>query len=300
MELTGGYRKIEKLGQGTYGSVYKAEITSGPNKGSVVALKKVPLQEDDGGVPSTVVREVCMLKRLKHRNVIKLLDAARSQRFLYLVFDLMANDLKKLIEKSDGGLEPETTKSFTFQILQAIHYCHIRRIIHRDIKPQNVLIDDRNNIKLADFGLAREFGLARKTYSLDVVTVWYRAPEILLGIREYSSPVDIWSIGCIIMEMASGDALFPGDSDIDQLHQIFRVLGTPSDEIWPALKEKWANTRFPDESGSNFTAAIANDGATLVKSMLHYDPLRRISAKDAMGHPYFKDLEDFEKYILET
>lgn len=127
------------------------------------------------------------------------------------------------MRKIGGPLPPETVKKFTYQIIQATAFCHAHRVMHRDLKPQNLLIDSEGNVKLADFGLARAFGLPIKTYTHEVVTLWYRAPEVLLGAKEYSTPIDMWSIGCIFAEMAQRRALFIGDSEIDQIFKIFQV-----------------------------------------------------------------------------
>ena len=144
----------------------------------------------------------------------------------------------------------DTVKKFTYQILQATAYCHAHRVMHRDLKPQNLLIDKDNNVQLAVFGLARAFGLPVKTYTHEVVTLWYRAPEILLGAKEYSTPIDIWSIGCIYAEMAQRKALFIGDSEIDQIFKIFQVQGTPNDHYWSdALKYQDFKATFPKWKG---------------------------------------------------
>lgn len=160
---------------------------------------------------------------------------------LYLVFEYLNQDLKKLLDTSIAtGLSKPLVKSYLWQLLQGISHCHSHRVLHRDLKPQNLLIDRMGNIKLADFGLARSISLPIRTYTHEVVTLWYRAPEILMGSRLYGPAVDVWSIGCIFVEMATKRALFPGDSEIDQLFRIFRTLGTPNENVWPGV------SRFPD------------------------------------------------------
>ena len=194
-----------------------------------------------------------------------------------------------------GPLPPHEVKSFTYQILQATAYCHAHRVMHRDLKPQNLLIDKNGNIKLADFGLARAFGLPVKTYTHEVVTLWYRAPEILLGQKQYSTPVDIWSIGCIYAEMAQRKALFAGDSEIDQIFKIFQVQGTPNETIWPAaLKLPDFKTTFPKWKGipmSSHAQNLDEYGIDLLASMVALEPHKRIYCRMAMQHPYFDDLD---------
>ncbi|KAG5653485.1 Cyclin-dependent kinase catalytic subunit [Sphagnurus paluster] len=230
------YSKIEKVGEGTYGVVYKARDTT---NNTIVALKKIRLEAEDEGVPSTAIREISLLKELKDDNIVKLLDIVHADQKLYLVFEFLDVDLKRYMETGNQNRTPITmdiVKKFTHQLNAGLLYCHSHRILHRDLKPQNLLIDKRDNLKLADFGLARAFGIPMRTYTHEVVTLWYRAPEVLLGSRHYSTAIDMWSVGCIFAEMAmQGAPLFPGDSEIDQIFKIFRILGTPNEDIWPGV-----------------------------------------------------------------
>jgi serine/threonine protein kinase len=179
-------------------------------------------------------------------------------------------------------------------MIAGICYCHCHRIIHRDLKPQNLLINQLGYIKLADFGLARAFTVPLRNYTHEVVTLWYRAPEILLGSKFYSIAIDIWSLGCIIAEMMTKKALFQGDSEIDELFAIFRVFGTPTEEVFPGVTQlpAYSNT-FPKWNGKPLTDVIHGiepAGIDLLQQMLRYDPAMRISAKAALDHPYFNDL----------
>jgi cyclin-dependent kinase 2 len=186
--------------------------------------------------------------------VVALLDVVHEDGKLHLIFEYLDSDLKKHMEASPGHYPPLMLKKYLWQMLSGINHCHSHRILHRDLKPQNLLIgqaeeaarmegDGQNAIhpthvlKLADFGLARAFGIPVRQYTREVITLWYRAPEILLGCKQYSTPVDIWSIGCIFSEMAMLKPLFPGDSEIDQLFKIFQVLGTPNEETWRGVRE---------------------------------------------------------------
>jgi serine/threonine protein kinase len=193
------YLRLEKLGEGTYGIVYKCKNKENQE---LVAVKKIRLENEDEGIPSTAIREISILKQLKHPNIVNLMDLIHGEKKLHLVFEYLDYDLKKFLDQNGGPLHPQLVKSYLYQMLDAITYCHSRRILHRDLKPQNLLIDKNGYIKLADFGLARAFGIPIKTLTHEILTLWYRAPEILMGQKEYSTPVDIWSVGCIFYEMA--------------------------------------------------------------------------------------------------
>ncbi|KAG8222500.1 hypothetical protein J437_LFUL009603 [Ladona fulva] len=250
------FHKIEKIGEGTYGVVYKAKdkVT-----GKLVALKKIRLETEIEGVPSTAIREISLLKELKHPNVVCLLDVVHADKKLYLVFEFLTQDLKKFLDSSKDLLPSDLVKSYLWQLLQGVTYCHTHRILHRDLKPQNLLIDSEGYIKLADFGLARAFGVPVRTYTHEVVTLWYRAPEILLGTKFYSTAVDVWSIGCIFAEMITRRALFPGDSEIDQLFRIFRTLGTPDETIWPGVSQlPDYKSMFPRWESQDISEVIPN------------------------------------------
>ena len=200
----------------------------------------------------------------------------------------MDHDLKKYLDLNGGPLSPQLVKSYLYQICLAIKYCHSRRILHRDLKPQNLLIDKNGVIKLGDFGLARAFGIPIKTLTHEILTLWYRAPEILLGQKEYSTPVDMWSIGLIFYEMAHRKPLFAGDSEIDQIFKIFQMYGTPTERTWPGItKLPDFKLTFPQFKGKGIEAYNKNIdpiGLDLLSKMLQLDPCKRISAKAALNH----------------
>ncbi|XP_034311681.1 cyclin-dependent kinase 1-like [Crassostrea angulata] len=288
------YIKIEKIGEGTYGVVYK-----GRNKksGRLVALKKIRLESEEEGVPSTAIREISLLKELQHPNIVCLEDVLMQENKLYLVFEFLSMDLKRYMDTIPNGqfMDKMLVKSYLYQIMQSILFCHQRRVLHRDLKPQNLLIDNKGVIKLADFGLARAFGIPVRVYTHEVVTLWYRAPEILLGSQRYSTPVDIWSVGCIFAEMMTKRPLFHGDSEIDQLFRIFRTLTTPTDETWPGVTSlPDYKPTFPNWKTNQLASAVQrldNTGLDLLQQMLIYDPANRISAKKALNHIYFANLD---------
>lgn len=223
---------MERVGEGTYGVVYKAQDKK---TGELLALKKIRLEAADEGIPSTAIREISLLKQLQHPNIVRLYDVVHTEKKLTLVFEFLDQDLKKFLDAcGENGLEAYTIKSFLYQLLQGIAYCHQHRVLHRDLKPQNLLINMEGELKLADFGLARAFGIPVRNYTHEVVTLWYRAPDVLMGSRKYSTQVDIWSVGCIFAEMVNGRPLFPGASEADQvcvcLSACLSSLGT-----WSAL-----------------------------------------------------------------
>ncbi|XP_074649560.1 cyclin-dependent kinase 1-like [Tubulanus polymorphus] len=290
------YVKIEKIGEGTYGVVYK-----GRNRKTnrLVALKKIRLESEEEGVPSTAIREISILKELQHPNIVSLDDILMQDGKLFLVFEFLQMDLKKYIDTipSDQLMDKMLVKSYLHQLLQGILFCHKRRILHRDLKPQNLLIDNKGVIKLADFGLGRAFGIPVRVYTHEVVTLWYRAPEVLLGSQRYSCPLDVWSIGCIFSEMATKKPLFHGDSEIDQLFRIFRTLSTPTEDIWKGVTslQEYKST-FPNWKTNQLETAVTTKhlsaaGFDLLQLTLIYDPAQRISAQAALKHPYFMDLD---------
>ncbi|KAJ0430312.1 putative cyclin-dependent kinase CMGC-CDK-Pl family [Helianthus annuus] len=310
------YEKVEKIGEGTYGVVYKArdKVTN-----ETIALKKIRLEQEDEGVPSTAIREISLLKEMQHGNIVKLQDVVHSDKRLYLVFEYLDLDLKKHMDSCpEFSKDPHIVKMFLYQILRGIAYCHSHRVLHRDLKPQNLLIDRRTNaLKLADFGLARAFGIPVRTFTHEVVTLWYRAPEILLGSRHYSTPVDVWSVGCIFAEMVNQRPLFPGESEIDELFKIFSVLGqrsvqldphsycdvycvydqimgTPNEDTWHGVTSlPDFKSAFPKWSSKDLATIVPNlekPGLDLLRKMLCLDPSRRITARAALEHEYFKDI----------
>lgn len=291
------YQRLEKIGEGTYGVVYKALDIKNDNR--IVALKKIRLESEDEGVPSTAIREISLLKELKDDNIVRLYDIVHSDSHkLYLVFECLDLDLKKYMESipPDMGLGADMVKKFMMQLVKGTCHCHAHRILHRDLKPQNLLIDKEGNLKLADFGLARAFGVPLRAYTHEIVTLWYRCPEVLLGGKQYSTGVDLWSIGAIFAEMVNRKPLFPGDSEIDEIFKIFRILGTPNEEIWPDVKYlpdfKPTFPQWQKQDLSSIVPDLDEDGIDLLEQLLIFDPASRISAKRAIIHPYFLEKGD--------
>ncbi|XP_076765480.1 cyclin-dependent kinase 4 isoform X2 [Xylocopa sonorina] len=299
------YQDLSLIGNGAYGTVYKAKDL---NTGQVVALKKVrvPLTED--GLPTSTLREIATLKQLErfeHPHIVRLLDVCqgnylhlpsadgRSERLdrgltLWLVFEHVERDLASYMSSCPrSGIPSHLVKQMSEEILKGVEFLHSHRIIHRDLKPQNLLVSREGRIKIADFGLAKTYDFEMRLTSV-VVTQWYRAPEVLLGCS-YATPVDVWSVGCILAELSRLEPLFPGTSEGDQLDRIFQVIGTPSQEEWPEnVSLSW--TAFPYRQPKPLAAIIPDlneHGLDLIKSLLTFDPHRRLTAAQALRHRYF-------------
>ncbi|KAH8926661.1 Pkinase-domain-containing protein [Atractiella rhizophila] len=290
------YTRLEKIGEGTYGIVYRARDLRDNN---VVALKKIKLEQDEEGVPSTAIREISLLKEMKHENVVRLLDLVYADTKLYLVFEFLDTDLKRFMDKQPDRLTPQLVAKFTYQLLAGVFYLHSHRILHRDLKPQNLLVTSGLDLKLADFGLARAFGIPLRVYTHEIVTLWYRSPEVLLSTKmyAYATGVDMWSVGCIFGELIGKQPMFPGDSEIDEIFKIFRLLGTPHEDVWPGVTTlEGYKDSFPQWNPKPLDTVVP-EGLTdlsrdLLLRMIRYDPSYRISAKQAMKHEYFREYRE--------
>eukprot|EP00116_Pleurobrachia_bachei_P001951 sb/3462213/ len=209
------YEKLEKIGEGTYGTVFKAKNRQTQE---IVALKRYRLDTEDEGIPSSALREICLMKELKHQNIVRLQDVLHSERRLTLVFEYVDQDLFHYIEShKHTGVHPTKVKKFMYQLLKGLAFCHSQNILHRDLKPQNLLLNANGELKIADFGLARVFNVPLQSYSNEVVTLWYRPPDVLLGNKRYTTSIDIWSAGCIFAEMTLCEPLFPVCNKCDDL-----------------------------------------------------------------------------------
>ncbi|KAK0555761.1 negative regulator of the PHO system [Tilletia horrida] len=285
------YIQLEKLGEGTYATVYKGRSRT---SNEIVALKEIHLDPEEG-TPSTAIREISLMKELRHPNIVRLYDVMHTESKLMLVFEFMDQDLKKYmdIHGDRGALDPHTVRVFMFQLLKGTAFCHENRVLHRDLKPQNLLINKRGELKLGDFGLARAFGIPVNTFSNEVVTLWYRAPDVLLGSRTYSTSIDVWSAGCIMAEMISGVPLFRGRDNNDQLNQILRILGTPDDATIQRLMrdspdvQPRAFPRMPKMPFQTLYPRAHPLAIDLLEKLLRFDPTQRLSADEALRHPYF-------------
>jgi len=279
--------KEAKIGEGTYAVVYRAREKS---TGRRVAIKKIKVGQFKDGLDMSAIREVKYLRELSHANVIELLDVYSSKTNLNLVLEFLDTDLELIIKDRSLVFLPADIKSWVAMTFRGLEFCHRNFILHRDLKPNNLLIASDGLLKIADFGLARDFADPGYKMTCQVITRWYRPPELLFGARYYSTAVDIWSVGCIFAELMLRIPYLPGESDMDQLKTIFRALGTPTEDEWPG------HTKLPDYMPVGqfqkaplrdlFTAASA-DCLNLLGKCLLYEPRRRINAKEALNHPYF-------------
>ena len=298
------YIRTSKLGEGTYGVVYRAKDQKGQE---IYALKKIRLQAEEEGIPSTAIREISLLKELTHINIVKLYEVMHTPKKLTLVFEYVEQDLKKVIDSTNGkGLDMKYLKSLLYQLLRGVDFIHKSKVLHRELKPQNLLISKDNILKIGDFGLARGYGIPVKNYTHEVVTLWYRPPDVLLGNKTYGTTVDMWSIGTIFAEMVTGKPLFTGNSENDQLKKIFAIMGTPTENHAPSLRElpEWGvgDNNFENNVPKNFKEIFPNldaEGLDLIQKFLQLDPDKRISAEEALKHPFFDDILPSMKKMYE-
>lgn len=286
------YEKISFLGEGQFATVYKAkDITTG----MIVAVKKIKVgsrTEAKDGINRTAIREIKFLRDLSHPNVISLLDVFGTKSNVSLVFDFMDTDLEVIIKDPKIVLTPGHIKAYTIMTLQGLEYLHSNWILHRDLKPNNLLINSDGILKLGDFGLAKNYGSPNKVYSHQVVTRWYRAPELIYGAKIYSTGIDIWAVGCILAELLLRVPFLPGETDLDQLSQIFKVLGSPSEEDWPYVSTLAHYVEFKHMPAIPFRdifTAAGDDLITVISRMLALNPLKRCTCKEALKMEYFSN-----------
>ncbi|KAK4256571.1 hypothetical protein QN277_006277 [Acacia crassicarpa] len=281
------YLKREVLGEGTYGVVYKAIDTQ---TGQTVAIKKIRLGKQKEGINFTALREIKILKELNHPNIIELIDAFPHKGNLHLVFEFMETDLEAVIRDRNIFLSPADIKSYLQMTLQGLAYCHKKWVLHRDMKPNNLLIGPNGQLKLADFGLARIFGSPDRRFTHQVFARWYRAPELLFGTKQYGSGVDVWAAACTFAELLLRRPFLQGSSDIDQLGKIFAAFGTPTPSQWSDmvyLPDYVEYQNVPSPPFRSLFPLASDDALDLLSKMFTYDPKARISAAQALEHRYF-------------
>ena len=280
------------IGSGTYGKVFKAIHVYTKKE---VALKKIRMEGERDGYPVTAVREIKLLQSLSHQNIVNLQEVMVEKNDCFMVFEYLAHDLTGLLNHPTFKLSVGHKKHLAKQLFEGLDYLHRRGVLHRDIKAANILVSNTGQLKLADFGLARFYAKRRQQdYTNRVITIWYRPPELLLGETQYGPAVDIWSAACVMVEIFTKHAIFPGDGhEINQLEKIYNVLGTPTRSEWPGLVDMaWFELLRPTERKPNTFAEKYKERLTpaafeLLQAMFQYDPAKRPTAGDVLEHPYF-------------
>lgn len=287
------YKKISFLGEGQFATVYKAEDTEDNNK--IVAVKKIKLghrTEAKDGINRTALREIKLLQELHHENILGLLDVFGHKSSISLVFDFMVTDLEVIIKDTSLVLSPPHIKAFILMTIQGLEYLHNNWILHRDMKPNNLLLNAEGILKIGDFGLAKTFGSPNRVYTHQVVTRWYRSPELLFGAKNYGTGIDMWAVGCILAELLLRVPFLPGETDLGQLSKIFETLGTPTDQDWPGMKDLSDFVefkKFPRIPFHEIFSAAGDDLLDLLEKLFLYCPIKRINSTKALQHPYFSN-----------
>ncbi|KAG2597589.1 probable serine/threonine-protein kinase At1g54610 isoform X2 [Panicum virgatum] len=285
------FEKLNKIGSGTYSNVYRARDTV---SGRIVALKKVRFDNLEPESVKFMAREILILRTLNHPNVIKLegLVTSRMSCSLYLVFEYMEHDLAGLAASPDIKFTLPQIKCYMQQLLSGLEHCHDNNVLHRDIKGSNLLLDNNGILKIADFGLAAFFDPRHKrSMTSRVVTLWYRPPELLLGATDYGVGIDLWSAGCILAELLYGKPIMPGRTEVEQLHKIFKLCGSPSEEYWKKSKLPHATIFKPQQPYKRCIRETFKDfpasALPLVETLLSIDPAERQTATAALHSDFF-------------
>ncbi|GMF49275.1 unnamed protein product [Phytophthora fragariaefolia] len=294
------YEVLGVIGEGAYGVVLKCH---NKETNETVAIKKFKENEDDDPmVRKTTLREVKMLRFLKHGNIVALKEAFRRKGRLYLVFEYVEKNLLEVLEDKPNGVDSELVRSYIFQLCCAIHYCHVNNVVHRDIKPENLLVNTSNgehSLRLCDFGFARSLPSNGNVCDLTeyVATRWYRAPELLLGDTKYSRSVDIWAIGCIMGELIEGQPMFPGESEIDQLYLIQKMLGPLQKrhmELFATNPRfsglKIPEVKVPETLSRRYCGRVSKKAISFLEGAIRLCPEDRFTSEECLKHPYFEGL----------
>ncbi|XP_063799067.1 cyclin-dependent kinase 11B isoform X5 [Pseudophryne corroboree] len=288
------FQCLNRIEEGTYGVVYRAKDRK---TDEIVALKRLKMEKEKEGFPITSLREINTILKAQHDNIVRVREIVVGSNMdkIYIVMNYVEHDLKSLMETMKQPFLPGEVKTLMIQLLRGVRHLHDNWILHRDLKTSNLLLSHAGILKVGDFGLAREYGSPLKPYTPIVVTLWYRAPELLLGAKEYSTAIDMWSVGCIFGELLTQKPLFPGKSEIDQINKIFKDLGTPSEKIWPGYNElpaikKMTFTEYPyNNLRKRFGALLSDQGFDLMNKFLTYCPTKRINSEDGLKHEYFRE-----------
>jgi CTD kinase subunit alpha len=280
------------IGSGTYGKVFKGVNVYSK---AAVAMKRIRMEGEKDGFPVTAIREIKLLQSLKHTNIVKLMEVMVEGNACFMVFEYLSHDLTGLLNHPSYKLDPAQKKHLALQLFEGLDYLHTRGVLHRDIKAANILVSSDGILKLADFGLARFYAKRHQyDYTNRVVTIWYRSPELLLGETQYTGAVDVWSAACVLVEIFTRHAIFPGDGgEINQLDKLYAILGTPNKADWPGLPDMpWFELlrpgyRRPNVFAEKYKERVPAAGFDLLASIFQYDPAKRPTAAEVVRHPYF-------------
>ncbi|KAK9054575.1 hypothetical protein SSX86_025654 [Deinandra increscens subsp. villosa] len=292
------FERLGKISEGTYGVVHKARDLK---TGDIVALKKVKTGKETEGFPVTALREINILGMLQHPSLVQMKEVVMDDfNGVYMVMEYVDNELKGYMERKKQPFSQGEVKRLMINLLEGLSYLHDNYVMHRDLKTSNLLLNNDGELKICDFGMSRQYASPLKPYTSLVVTLWYRAPELLLGMKNYSTAVDMWSVGCIMAELLSKKPLFDGSRELEQIDKIFRTLGTPNDSIWPGysklpgvksnfVKQPYncLRKRFPVATFTG-SPALTELGFDLLNKFLTYDPEKRITAQEALNHGWFQ------------
>ncbi|GAA5943965.1 hypothetical protein JCM1841_004932 [Sporobolomyces salmonicolor] len=285
------YERLVQVGEGTYGKVYKARNVE---RGNLVALKRIRMEAEKDGFPVTAVREIKLLQNLRHPNVVDLIEMLVSKGHVYMVFEYMDHDLTGVLHHPSISFTPAHLKSLMKQLLEGLGFIHRRGVLHRDLKGSNILLSKSGELKIADFGLARFFARGRNNdYTNRVITQWYKPPELLFGATVYGEAVDMWSAGCIFLELFARRPVFQGQDEIHQLEVIFKITGTPSVETWPGVQDlPWyelvkPTAVLPSQLRPIFSKWLTPAGLDVAERLLSLDPAGRPTADEALQMDYF-------------
>ncbi|KAL8371424.1 hypothetical protein RB595_001295 [Gaeumannomyces hyphopodioides] len=294
-----GFDKLNDIEEGAYGWVARAKELK---TGKIVALKRLKVDANNrSGLPVTGLREIQILRDCSHRNVVTIHDVVVGEdtsriENIFLVLEFLEHDLKSVLEDMPEPFLASEIKTLLIQLASGVSYLHDNFILHRDLKTSNLLMNNRGQLKIADFGMARYVGDPPPRLTQLVVTLWYRAPELLLGTASYGQAVDMWSVGCIFGELLTREPLLQGKNEVDELTKIFELCGVPTEDSWPGFRRlpNARSLRLPPASlptGSLIRARfplLTAAGSALLSGLLSLDPARRVTAKDMLTHDYFK------------
>ncbi|XP_062032409.1 cyclin-dependent kinase 10 isoform X1 [Lepus europaeus] len=287
------FEKLNRIGEGTYGIVYRARDTQ---TDEIVALKKVRMDKEKDGIPISSLREITLLLRARHPNIVELKEVVVGNHLesIFLVMGYCEQDLASLLENMPTPFSEAQVKCIVLQVLRGLQYLHRNFIIHRDLKVSNLLMTDKGCVKTADFGLARAYGVPVKPMTPKVVTLWYRAPELLLGTTTQTTSIDMWAVGCVLAELLAHKPLLPGTSEIHQIDLIVQLLGTPNENIWPGFSKlplvgQYSLRKQPYNNLKHKFPWLSEAGLRLLNFLFMYDPRKRATAGDCLESSYFKE-----------